>query len=59
MKYIMEVMGEDFICMGSDYPFPLGEHHPGLLIEKMKMKKEQREKLLFKNALDWLDLEPE
>jgi aminocarboxymuconate-semialdehyde decarboxylase len=59
MKYIMNVMGEDFICLGSDYPFPLGEHHPGQLLEKMKMKKEVREKILFKNALDWLDLEPE
>ena len=59
MKYIMDVMGEDFICMGSDYPFPLGEHNPGLLIETMKLKKEQKEKLLYRNALDWLDLEPE
>jgi len=25
----------------------------------MKIKKEIREKILFKNALDWLDLEPE
>ena len=58
MKFIIEVMGEDFICLGSDYPFPLGEHRPGQLLENMKMKKEVREKMLFKNALDWLDLEP-
>jgi aminocarboxymuconate-semialdehyde decarboxylase len=36
MEYLMDVMGEDKICLGSDYPFPLGEHHPGKLIEKMK-----------------------
>jgi aminocarboxymuconate-semialdehyde decarboxylase len=59
MKYIMDVMGEDSICMGSDYPFPLGEQHPGSLIDSMKLKKEQKEKLLYRNALDWLDLEPE
>lgn len=23
--------------MGSDYPFPLGEHHPGKLIETMDL----------------------
>lgn len=58
MKYILEIMGEDFICLGSDYPFPLGEHIPGRLIQQMKLKKESKEKLLYKNALDWLNLEP-
>ncbi len=55
MKLIIKVMGEDNICMGSDYPFPLGEHHPGLLIEQMKFTDELKEKLLFKNATDWLN----
>jgi aminocarboxymuconate-semialdehyde decarboxylase len=32
MKFLIDVMGEDRICLGSDYPFPLGEHHPGKLI---------------------------
>lgn len=56
MKYIIEVMGEDKICLGSDYPFPLGEQHPGKLIEEMNFNKELKEKLLFKNAKDWLGL---
>lgn len=55
MKLIIKVMGEDNICMGSDYPFPLGEHHPGLLIEQMNFTDELKEKLLFKNATDWLN----
>lgn len=54
MQYIIDVMGEDKICMGSDYPFPLGEHHPGKLIEEMNFSKTLTEKLLFQNALDWL-----
>ena len=49
-------MGEDKICLGSDYPFPLGEHYPGKLIEGMTFKKELKEKLLSKNALNWLNL---
>jgi len=57
MNYILEVMGEDFICLGSDYPFPLGEHRPGSLIESMAFSNNQKEKLLYKNALDWLGLE--
>lgn len=55
MKLIIKVMGADNICMGSDYPFPLGEHHPGLLIEQMNFTDELKEKLLFKNATDWLN----
>ena len=56
MKYIVDTMGEDKICLGSDYPFPLGEHHPGKLIEEMEFKTQLKEKLLFKNAQEWLGL---
>ena len=53
-QYLIEVMGEDKICLGSDYPFPLGEHKPGRLIEKMKLGKKIEKKLLYRNAEDWL-----
>ena len=56
MKYIVDVMGEDKICLGSDYPFPLGEHHPGKLIEDMNFEMDVKEKLLFKNAQAWLGI---
>ncbi len=59
MEFLIDVMGEDFICMGSDYPFPLGEHRPGALIESMELSKELKEKLLFKNAMDWLSPHPQ
>ena len=55
MKYIIDLIGEDKIVMGSDYPFPLGEHHPGALIESIEdMNNYVKEKLLWKNALDFL-----
>ncbi|MGQ0740372.1 MAG: amidohydrolase family protein [Bacteroidota bacterium] len=54
--YLLDVMGEDTICLGSDYPFPLGEHKPGRLIEKMDLGKKTTRKLLYRNALDWLGL---
>lgn len=54
MRYIIDVMGEDKICLGSDYPFPLGEHVPGKLIEEMNFKTALKEKLLYKNANDWM-----
>lgn len=56
MNFIIELMGEDKIRMGSDYPFPLGEHRPGKLIEEMIFSSALKEKLLFKNANDWLAL---
>lgn len=56
MRYILDVMGEDAICLGSDYPFPLGEHHPGKLIEGMRLHPSQKEKLLYKNAQQWLGI---
>ena len=58
MNYIIDVMGQDKICLGSDYPFPLGEHHPGKLIESMsELSANLTEKLLFKNALAWMNIE--
>jgi len=47
-------MGENKICLGSDYPFPLGEHIPGKLIEEMDITNELKEKLLWKNAVEFL-----
>lgn len=54
LNYIVDIMGEDFICLGSDYPFPLGEHRPGELIEQMNFNEQLKQKLLFKNALAWM-----
>lgn len=56
MNFLIDTMGSDKICLGSDYPFPLGEHRPGSLIEEMKLNDEITAKLLYKNAKDWLML---
>ncbi|HUC82696.1 MAG TPA: amidohydrolase family protein [Flavisolibacter sp.] len=56
-QFLRETVSDDKICLGSDYPFPLGEHLPGELIESMNLAKEVKEKLLAKNALAWLGIE--
>lgn len=57
LEFVVDVMGHDKVCMGSDYPFPLGEHHPGKLIESMEnFSASQTEQLLYKNALDWMNI---
>jgi len=53
-NYLLDIMGDDKICLGSDYPFPLGEHHPGKMIEKMDLGKKLTRKLFYKNAAEWL-----
>ena len=59
LRYVMDLMGEDKIAMGSDYPFPLGEHEPGKLIRSIGFDKSVEEKLLGVNALNWLNLKKE
>ena len=59
MNYVIDIMGEDKVCLGSDYPFPLGEHAPGSLIENMKFNPDIQNKLLFQNALEWLGIQQE
>lgn len=51
---LQQTIGNDKICCGSDYPFPLGEHQPGKLIESMNIADELKQKMLYKNAIEWL-----
>jgi aminocarboxymuconate-semialdehyde decarboxylase len=51
---LMKTVGEDKICVGSDYPFPLGEHRPGELVESMNIPIETKQKIMFENAINWL-----
>lgn len=58
LKFLIDLIGEDSIVMGSDYPFPLGEHTPGKLIEEMaELNSVVKEKLLWKNAAEFLGLQ--
>jgi aminocarboxymuconate-semialdehyde decarboxylase len=55
LNYNVKLMGEDRVILGSDYPFPLGEHHPGKLVESMSGWEDTRkDKILWRNGLDFL-----
>lgn len=55
LAMLVETMGADRIAMGSDYPFPLGEHRPGQLIrESPGMDPRDQERMLSKSALEFL-----
>jgi aminocarboxymuconate-semialdehyde decarboxylase len=58
LRYLVDLAGRDKVALGSDYPFPLGEHHPGKLIESAYSDDaELVEKLLWKNAAEFLNVE--
>jgi len=58
LEYLVDFIGKDRVILGSDYPFPLGEHHPGKLIESMENYDEQtKDMLLAANACEFLGLD--
>lgn len=59
LKYLLQIFGENRVALGSDYPFPLGEDHPGLMIESMKeLSSNTRKQVLGLSALEWLGMNP-
>jgi aminocarboxymuconate-semialdehyde decarboxylase len=54
LSFLIEKVGTQKVCMGTDYPFPLGEQNPGELIESMGFNTNEREWLMSKSALQWL-----
>lgn len=54
LEFLIDLIGEDKICVGSDYPFPLGEQVPGDIVEKLKFDKQIIDKINFINAQNWL-----
>jgi len=56
LKYLIDLVGVNNICLGSDYPFPLGEAQPGTLIHSAISDAKIKKKLLGDNALHWLGI---
>ncbi len=53
---IVQLVGYDKVAMGTDYPFPLGDLDPGVDIHGLNYSREVKEWLLYKSALEWLNL---
>ena len=57
LLYLINLVGENRIAMGSDYPFPLGEDVPGALIESMdQLSATTKTRLLSGTAIEFLKL---
>jgi aminocarboxymuconate-semialdehyde decarboxylase len=59
LKFLIELVGVEKICLGTDYPFPLGENVPGNLITKVTEDESMREWMNHKSALNWLNMKKE
>ncbi|MBM55988.1 MAG: 2-amino-3-carboxymuconate-6-semialdehyde decarboxylase [Euryarchaeota archaeon] len=57
LRYVLELQGSDRICMGTDYPFPLGDLKFGEYMEKMNLDSKSLDDLFHGSALSWLDLD--
>jgi aminocarboxymuconate-semialdehyde decarboxylase len=56
LQYIIDKVGSKKVCLGSDYPFPLGDLEIGKFIEEMNLPENQVEDIFTNSTLDWLDL---
>eukprot|EP00475_Leptophrys_vorax_P026284 TRINITY_DN3700_c0_g1_i1.p1 TRINITY_DN3700_c0_g1~~TRINITY_DN3700_c0_g1_i1.p1 ORF type:complete len:359 (-),score=106.11 TRINITY_DN3700_c0_g1_i1:59-1135(-) len=57
LDFVVDLMGAENIVLGSDYPFPLGEHVPGALVEGAEsLNEHQKAKILWDNGLRFLGI---
>jgi len=56
LRYCMDLIGSDKICLGSDYPFPLGDLEVGKFIEEMDLPQEDLDNIMYRSTLEWLGL---
>jgi aminocarboxymuconate-semialdehyde decarboxylase len=59
LKYILRLQGSKKVCLGSDYPFPLGDLEIGKFIEESDLSSVVVEDIFCNATLDWLGLNKE
>jgi aminocarboxymuconate-semialdehyde decarboxylase len=56
LRLLLKLFGAERIAFGSDYPFSLGETHPGRLIESMKLPEKETAQLFSGTVREFLGL---
>jgi len=56
LQFLVGTMGAERVMLGSDYPFPLGEHRVGTLIRSSQLTAQAKDRLLGGNAVEFLGL---
>ena len=57
LKYILKLQGSKRVCLGSDYPFPLGDLEIGKFITESDLSNEAIEDIFCHSTLEWLNLD--
>ena len=57
LKYILNMQGSKRVCLGSDYPFPLGDLEIGKFIEESDIPMNQIEDIFCHATMEWLGLD--
>jgi aminocarboxymuconate-semialdehyde decarboxylase len=57
LEYILKMQGSKRVCLGSDYPFPLGDLEIGKFIEDSKLSAADKEDIFCNATLEWLQLD--
>jgi aminocarboxymuconate-semialdehyde decarboxylase len=57
LEYILKMKGSKRVCLGSDYPFPLGDLEIGKFIEDSKLDADIKEDIFCNSTLEWLHLD--
>ena len=55
-QHLLDVVGQDRVMLGTDYPFPLGEQVPGSGIDALHLDDTARGRVFHGAALEWLGL---
>ena len=58
LRFLLELAGPERLALGSDYPFPLGEHEPGQLLRTMGLPPAALSRVLGGTALEFLRMDP-
>ena len=57
LKYILKMQGSKRVCLGTDYPFPLGDLEIGKFIEDSDLSSSVIEDIFANSTLEWLNLD--
>jgi aminocarboxymuconate-semialdehyde decarboxylase len=57
LEYILKMQGSKRVCLGSDYPFPLGDLEIGQFIEDSNLSAQTKEDIFCNATLEWLQLD--
>ncbi|MGB1248963.1 MAG: amidohydrolase family protein [Chitinophagales bacterium] len=59
LKYVLDLQGSGKVCLGTDYPFPLGDLEIGKFITEMGLDEKTVNDIFCDSTLSWLNLDKE